>query len=61
MRSLNHTLRKIQHRDQTLNHCPRINRFNGYEVFLINRFTDTHLLHDLIFRTQNTQYFTISI
>jgi hypothetical protein len=61
VRSLNHTLHKIQHRDQTLNHCPTINPLNDYEVFLINRFTDTHLLHDLIFRTQNTQYFTICI
>lgn len=54
------TFIKIQHRDQTLNHYPTIKPMNDYEVFLINRFTEINLLHDLIYLTQNTQYFTIA-
>lgn len=57
--SLSKTLLKIQHRDQALHHCPSMKPLNNYEVFVINRFTDTYLLHNLIFLVQNTEYFSI--
>jgi hypothetical protein len=53
------TLLKQQRRHEQLSMLPKFKPLNQYEVHIINRWTDTHLLHDIIHIAQNTTHFTV--
>ena len=57
--TLSQTLSKRQRRNDELNIKPQFTPLHPHAVHIVNRFTNTHLLHDLIQIAQRTEHFSI--